>query len=58
MKVKALVDHINDYSTTGPGVAVGEDRMKNKGTEYHIVNEDEAKRLIDDGTVKKVAEEK
>jgi hypothetical protein len=47
MRVKALVDHINDYSTEGPGIAVGEDRSKKKGDEYDIPNDVEAQALID-----------
>jgi hypothetical protein len=58
MRVKALVDHINDYSTKGPGAAVGDDRMKAKGAEYDIPDEDAAKQLIADGTVEKVAAKK
>jgi hypothetical protein len=57
MKVKALVDHINDYSKTGaPGAAIGEDRAKAKGDEYEIPDANEANVLIEAGIVKKVGE--
>lgn len=55
MRVKALVDHFNDYSTKGPGVAVGDDRLKKQNTEYDIPDDDLAKHLIADGTVEKVS---
>jgi hypothetical protein len=56
MRVKALVEHFNDYPLSGPAVAVGADRLKSKGTEYEIADDEAAKRLIADGTVEKVAE--
>jgi hypothetical protein len=56
MRVKAKVDHVNDYSTTGrPGVALGDDRFKAKGKEYDIPDEDDAKRLVEAGTVEAVS---
>jgi hypothetical protein len=59
MRVKALVDHFNDYSLNGsPASAVGEDRRKAKGAEYDIPDDDEAKRLIDAEIVEKVAAKK
>lgn len=57
MRVKALVDHFNDYGI-GPGVALGGDRKKEKGAEYDIPDEGEAKQLIDAGIVEKVAAKK
>jgi hypothetical protein len=59
MKVKSLVDHVNDYSLNGgPGVAVGADRVKVKGSEYIIPDDEEAKLLIGAGIVEKVSEKK
>lgn len=58
MRVKALVDHINDYSTAGPGAAVGEDREKKKGDEYEIPDAAAAKVLIDAEIVEKAADKK
>jgi hypothetical protein len=58
MRVKALVEHFNDYSTAGPGVAVGEDRLKAKGAEYDISDEEDAKRLIEAGTVERASAKK
>lgn len=53
MRVKALVDHINDYGS-GPGVAVGDERSKKKGAEYDIPDEAEAKQLIASEIVEEV----
>jgi hypothetical protein len=58
MRVKSLADHINDYSLSGPGVAVGDERFKAKGAEYVIPNDDEAKQLIDAKIVAKASAEK
>lgn len=55
MRVRAKVDHFNDYRTDGgPGAAVGEMRLKAKGVEYDIPNDAEAKLLIADRTVEAV----
>lgn len=58
MRVKAVQEHFNDYPLSGVGAAIGGDRHKEKGVEYEIESEDEAKQLIASGVVKKVAEEK
>lgn len=49
MKVRALVHHFNDF---------GRSREKDKGTEYEIPEDRDAKLLIADGTVEEVKSKK
>lgn len=59
MRVKALVEHFNDYRGDGrPGAAVGDQRTKAKGAEYDIPDDDEAKLLIDAAVVEEVKKNK
>lgn len=59
MRVKALVEHINDYSKSGhPGVALGDDRFKSKGDEYDVPDEADAERLIEAGIVEQAKQGK
>lgn len=58
MRVKSLVDHINDYPFEEDRPTAFAAREKRKGQVYVIPDDREAQILIDDGTVEEVKKAK